>query len=95
MRWDAETVLKQTLLLTRRLSRISSWEAMYIRDRSSPLTPLRQEKRRLCPSIAFVHEGQSLTIGRNLRQYIELDKKNLDIAEDSYDNSSRQVPGRE
>lgn len=42
----------------------------------------------------FVHEGQSLTIGRNLRQYIELDKKNLDIAEDSYDNSSRQVPGR-
>lgn len=42
----------------------------------------------------FVHEGQSLTIGRNLRQYIELDKKNLDIAEDSYDNSSRQVPGK-
>lgn len=40
----------------------------------------------------FVHDGQSLTIGRNRREYIELDKNNLDIP--TYDNSSRQIPGR-
>lgn len=39
----------------------------------------------------FVNEGQSLTIGRNRRDFIELDKNNLDIP--SYDNSARQVPG--
>lgn len=38
----------------------------------------------------FVHEGQSLTIGRNLRAFTELDKSNIDITE--YDNSSRQIP---
>ncbi|MQN01577.1 MAG: FAD-dependent oxidoreductase [bacterium LCO1.1] len=39
----------------------------------------------------FVHPGQSLTIGRDLRQFIELDRD--DIFVDSYDNSPRQVPG--
>ena len=29
----------------------------------------------------FVHDGQSPTIGRNRREFIELDKKNLDIPE--------------
>ena len=33
----------------------------------------------------------SLTIGRNRREFIELDKNNISI--ESYDNSSRQVPG--
>ena len=40
----------------------------------------------------FVHEGQSLTIGRNRRDYIEFDKNNLSIP--SFDNSKRQVPAR-
>ncbi len=39
----------------------------------------------------FVQPDSSLTIGRNRRQFIELDKNNLDISE--YDNGSRQVPG--
>ncbi len=38
----------------------------------------------------FVHAGNSLTIGRNLRKFVELDKTN--IALDSYDNTARQVP---
>ena len=40
----------------------------------------------------FVHPGNSLTIGRDLRQFIELDKD--DIVFPSYDTSRRQVPGR-
>jgi NADPH-dependent glutamate synthase beta subunit-like oxidoreductase len=40
----------------------------------------------------FVHHGQSLTIGRDLRQFSELDKDNLDI--EGYDNAKRQIPGR-
>ncbi len=39
----------------------------------------------------FVHYGQSLTIGRDLRQFKELDKE--DILVESYDNAKRQVPG--
>lgn len=39
----------------------------------------------------FVQPRSSLTIGRNRREYIELDKDNLKI--DSFDNSSRQIPG--
>ncbi len=39
----------------------------------------------------FVQPDSSLTIGRNRRQFIELDKNNLDISE--YDNGSRQVAG--
>ncbi len=42
----------------------------------------------------FVHEGQSLTIGRNKLNYIELNKDNLAIAEDSYDNAQRQAPSK-
>ena len=46
-----------------------------------------------CVSIhRFVHEGHSLTIARDLRQFTELDKSNIVI--ESYDNSNRQVPGR-
>lgn len=40
----------------------------------------------------FVHKGQSLTIGRNRREYIELNKNNLDIPAESYDNAPRQIP---
>lgn len=40
----------------------------------------------------FVHEGQSLTIGRNRRQFIELDKDNLEIPGENYNNSERQHP---
>ena len=39
----------------------------------------------------FVHPGQSLTIGRDLREFIELDRD--DILIDSYDNAPRQTPG--
>ena len=39
----------------------------------------------------FVHEGQSLTIGRDLRQFSELDKDDIRI--ESYDNAPRQAPG--
>ncbi len=46
-----------------------------------------------CESIhRFVHKGQSLTLGRNLRQFIELDKDNLQI--ESFDNAKRQIPGK-
>lgn len=40
----------------------------------------------------FVHPGQSLTIGRDLREFISLDKDDLDI--ESYDNAPRQTPAR-
>ena len=39
----------------------------------------------------FVQPNSSLTIGRNPNHYIELDKD--DIYVESYDNSSRQIPG--
>ncbi len=39
----------------------------------------------------FVHPGQSLTIGRDLKQFIELDRDDIRI--DSYDNAPRQTPG--
>ena len=39
----------------------------------------------------YVQPHSSLTIGRNRREFIELDKNNISI--ESYDNSSRQVPG--
>lgn len=41
----------------------------------------------------FVQPRSSLTIGRNRNDFKELDKKNVAIAIDSYDNSSRQIPG--
>lgn len=48
-----------------------------------------------CVSIhRFVHPGQSLTIGRNLRQFSELDKDNLQLDPETFDNAKRQVPGR-
>ena len=43
----------------------------------------------------YVHPGQSLTLTRNRRDFIELDKSNLAIAVESFDNSSRQVPGHD
>ena len=43
----------------------------------------------------FVQPGQSLTIGRNRWEFIELDKDNLAIPMDSFDNSKRQVPGHD
>ena len=39
----------------------------------------------------FVHYGQSLTIGRDLRKFSELDRDDISI--ESYDNAQRQVPG--
>ncbi|MCB6994535.1 FAD-dependent oxidoreductase [bacterium 210820-DFI.6.37] len=41
----------------------------------------------------FVQPHSSMTIGRNRRHFIELDKDNIHI--ESYDNSSRQIPGRD
>lgn len=46
-----------------------------------------------CESIhRFVHRGQSLTLGRDLHQFIELNKDELDL--ESFDNAKRQIPGR-
>lgn len=43
-----------------------------------------------CVSIhRFVHPGQSLTIGRNLRQFSELDKDNLQLDPETFDNAKR------
>ena len=39
----------------------------------------------------YVHAGSSLTIGRNRRKFIELDKENV-VVED-YDRRARQLPG--
>lgn len=39
----------------------------------------------------FVQPDTSMTIGRNRRQFVELDKDNIRV--ESYDNSSRQIPG--
>lgn len=39
----------------------------------------------------FVQPHSSLTIGRNRRDFIELDKENIKV--ENYDNSSRQIPG--
>ena len=39
----------------------------------------------------YVHPGNSLTIGRDLRQFIELDKEN--VAVETFDNAKRQIPG--
>ena len=39
----------------------------------------------------FVQPHSSLTIGRNRRQFVELNKQ--DILVEEYDNSSRQIPG--
>lgn len=39
----------------------------------------------------FVHPGQSLTLSRDLREFIELDRD--DIMVGSYDRTDRQVPG--
>lgn len=38
----------------------------------------------------FVHPGQSLTLGRNLRQFTELDKNNVAVSMDSFDKGRRQ-----
>ena len=40
----------------------------------------------------YVHKGHSLTLGRDLHQFIELDKNNVLIDVD-FDHASRQVPG--
>lgn len=46
-----------------------------------------------CVSIhRFVHEGHSLTLARDLRKFVELNKNNLDIEE--FDNAKRQIPGK-
>ena len=46
-----------------------------------------------CVSIhRFVHKGHSLTLGRDLRQFVELDKKQPDIEE--FDTAKRQIPGQ-
>ena len=37
----------------------------------------------------FVRPGASMTIGRNLKQFVMLDKDNLDIDPNSYDNAGR------
>lgn len=40
----------------------------------------------------FVNKGHSLTLARNRRQFIELDKSNINV--ETFDNAKRQIPGR-
>ena len=40
----------------------------------------------------YVHENCTLTIGRNRRDFMELDKNNISV--DSYDTSKRQIPAK-
>ena len=44
----------------------------------------------------FVHPGNSLTIARDLRKFIELDKGDIEdpTAMESFDNAPRQIPGK-
>lgn len=39
----------------------------------------------------FVHPGQSLTINRDLREFIELDRDDIEV--EGFDNAKRQIPG--
>ena len=41
----------------------------------------------------FVHPGQSMTIGRDLREFIELDRDDIDPNAEGYDNCPRQAIG--
>lgn len=48
-----------------------------------------------CISIhRFVHKGHSLTLGRNRREFIALDKQNLQLNEETFDTAKRQMPGK-
>ena len=48
-----------------------------------------------CESIhRFVHPGNSLTLGRDLRQFIQLNKDDVMLPIESFDNAKRQVPGK-
>lgn len=40
----------------------------------------------------YVHENCTMTIGRNRRDFVELDKNNISV--DSYDTSKRQIPAK-
>ena len=42
----------------------------------------------------YVHPGQSQTIARDLREFVELDKSNILIDPAGFDSAKRQVPGR-
>ena len=43
----------------------------------------------------FIQPGQKLTLGRNLHQFIELDKDNVAVPIGSFDNSKRQIPAHD
>lgn len=48
--------------------------------------------KKACESMhRYVHPGQSLTIGRDRREFTELDKDDIQLP--SYDSTSRQIPG--
>ncbi|MBQ3488352.1 MAG: 4Fe-4S binding protein, partial [Clostridia bacterium] len=48
--------------------------------------------KKACESMhRFVHPGQSMTIARDLREFKELDKENIQLPD--YDHAKRQVPG--
>ncbi len=40
----------------------------------------------------YVQRGSSLTLSRNQRYYVELDKSDIDLTDNGYDHSGRQVP---
>ena len=42
----------------------------------------------------FVHPGNSLTLARDLRKFKELDKENILLDPECFDNAKRQIPGK-
>ena len=52
----------------------------------------QQEKKQVCPCIVSYIKGHSLTLSRDRRQFIELDKDNIKV--ETFDNAKRQVPGK-
>ncbi len=43
----------------------------------------------------YVHPGQSLTLARNRRDFIELNKQDIVLGVESFDKPGRQVPGKD
>lgn len=41
----------------------------------------------------FVHPGQTLTMGRDRREFLELDREHVIVPEGEFDNTQRQLPG--
>ena len=84
--------LLRILLRTRQANQISSLVEMFTQDLNLQSMQLQLGKEGAISIHRFVQPNASLTIGRNRRDFIELNKD--DIKVEHYDNASRQIPGR-